>query len=113
MIPPPVALGLALCDYVILEERTKKVSLIGRFGSFSVPRFPAAVAPFSVYALLTDGLGDARVELVVLRMDTDQGVFVYRGSFAFPRPFNSCGISHSFSTIRLSSLRTIPFHSAC
>jgi hypothetical protein len=34
MIPPPIALGLALCDYVIVEERTKKVSLIGRFDTF-------------------------------------------------------------------------------
>ena len=65
MIPPPIALALALCDYVILEERTKKVSVIGRFNSFSVTRFPAMVVPFSAYALLTDGLGDARVELVV------------------------------------------------
>ena len=96
MIPPPIALALALCDYVILEERTKKVSVIGRFNSFSVTRFPAMVAPFSAYALLTDGLGDASVELVVSRMDTDQGVFVYRGSLHFPDRLTHVGFHTRF-----------------
>jgi hypothetical protein len=33
MIPTPVALGLTLCDYVIVEEGTKKESLIGTFAA--------------------------------------------------------------------------------
>ncbi len=96
MIPPPIALGLALCDYVIVEERTKKVSLIGRFDTFSVTRFPASVPPFSAYALLTDGLGDARVELVVSRMETDHGAFMYRGSLHFPDRLTHVGFHTRF-----------------
>ena len=29
MLPPALALGLTLCDYVLIEEGTRRVSLIG------------------------------------------------------------------------------------
>jgi hypothetical protein len=59
MVPPPIALGLTLCDYVIVEEGTKKVSLIGTFTGIAVDHFPAVPQPFSVFSALIDGLGDA------------------------------------------------------
>src|SRR5260370_42492605 len=79
----PVALGLSLCDYVILEERTKKVSLIGTFTGLSADRFPALILPFSVYAVLTDALGDVTMDLVVTRLDTGQELYSYRGMLHF------------------------------
>jgi hypothetical protein len=57
MASRPVAIGMTLCDYVIVEEKTKKVSLIGAFTGMRVSRFPSDPSPFSVYAALTDGLG--------------------------------------------------------
>jgi Family of unknown function (DUF6941) len=74
MVPRPNAIGLTLCDYVIIEERTKKVSLIGGFTSIRVTAFPAVV-PFCVYAALIDGLGEASVELTVTHLDTDTEVY--------------------------------------
>jgi hypothetical protein len=74
MIPCPIALGLTVCDYVIIEERTKKVSLIGGFTGIGVSRFPAVPAPFSVFAVLTDGLGDATIKLSVSQLDTQEQV---------------------------------------
>lgn len=84
MIPNPVALGLTLCDYLIVEERTKKVSLIGTFTTILGSQFPAAAQPFSVFAVLTDGLGDAAVSLVVKYLATDQEVYSYQNTVQFP-----------------------------
>ena len=83
MVPRPVVLGLTLCDYVIVEERTKKVSLIGTFTGVAVDRFPALVPPFSLMAVLTDGQGVGTVDVIADRMDTNQEVYTYRSRVRF------------------------------
>jgi hypothetical protein len=84
MTPSPVVVGLTLCDYVIVEERTKKVSLIGTFTGLSVPELPAQPLPFSVFAVLTDAEGDGTVELKVRSLDTDEEVYSFQNSLHFP-----------------------------
>jgi hypothetical protein len=84
LLPPPIALGLTLCDYVIVEERTKKVSLVGSFTGIAVSEFPAVPNPFSVFAVLTNGLGDVNVNLVVTQLDTDAEVYVDQMPVHFP-----------------------------
>jgi hypothetical protein len=84
MEPRPVVLGLNLCDYVIIEERTKKVSLVGMFTGLGVTDFPALAPPFSVFALLTDGLGSATIELVLTRLENNDQIYSHTGSLTFP-----------------------------
>jgi len=72
-----------LC-YVIIEERTKKISTIGSFTGIAAERFPTILPPFSIFAVLTDGIGDARIEIVVARLETAEDLFVYRSSLHFP-----------------------------
>ena len=86
MVPTPVALGLALCDYVLVEEKTKKISLIGTFAGIRVDQFPATPPPFSVFAVLTDGSGDATIRLSVLQLETDEEVYAYQSQVHFPDP---------------------------
>jgi hypothetical protein len=46
MILTPIPVGLILCDFVLVEQGTKKVSLIGSFREVfrgAVPRNPSAV----------------------------------------------------------------------
>jgi hypothetical protein len=75
---------MTLCDYVIFEEKTGKVSLIGGFNSISADRFPVVAQPFSVFATLNKGFGDGTINLVISRLDTGQDVFDYRGKIRFP-----------------------------
>ncbi len=84
MVPRPVVLGLTLCDYVIVEERTKKISLVGAFTGIAVDQFPTVVPPFSLFAVLTDGLGTGMIDGVANRLDTAEEVASYRGSLRFP-----------------------------
>jgi hypothetical protein len=80
----PLARGLILSDYVIVEERTRKVSFIGTFDRLRAPRFPALVQPFSVYAAMTGGQGSAILKLSVTRLDTDQEVYYWEEPITFP-----------------------------
>jgi hypothetical protein len=83
LIPTPIILGLAICDYVIIEEGTKKFSLVGNFSRITATSFPANVQPFSVFALLTDGLGGGTIRLIVVRLETDEEVHNLTGPIHF------------------------------
>lgn len=72
-----------MCDYVLVEQGTNKVSLIGSFRELSVDRFPAVLPPFFIYAALTDGLGTGTLELVLSRLETDEEVYRYRTRISF------------------------------
>jgi hypothetical protein len=87
MIPPPSAIGLTLCDYVILEEGTRKISLVGSFTGLQVLGFPSVPQRFSVFAVLTDGMGDGTIELAVTQLETDQEIYSVRRSVHFPDRF--------------------------
>ena len=84
MISRPVAIGLTLCDYVIVEARTGKVSLIGTFKGIAAHQFPAGPQPFCVFAVLTDAVGDATIEIVISRLDTGEAIFENRTWLKFP-----------------------------
>jgi hypothetical protein len=83
MVPNPSAIGLTLCDYVIIEERSRKASTIGSFSALKCTSFPALAKPFCVFATLTDGEGDASVELTVTELTKDEVLGKYRGQTHF------------------------------
>ena len=72
MFPPPVALSLALCDYVIVEAGTEKISLIGTFSKMAVDGFTTPARPFCVFAAFTDGAGHAMIDSSVTNLDSIQ-----------------------------------------
>ena len=84
MVPPPIALGLTLCDYVIVEEGTKKVSLIGTFTGIAVEHFPAVPQPFSVFSALIDGMGNATMRIEVTNQETGEEVYARDRPIHFP-----------------------------
>jgi hypothetical protein len=84
MTSQPTARGLLLCDYVLVEERTRKVSFIGAFDRLRASSYPALVQPFSVYAAMIGGQGSATLKLSVTRLDTDQEVYYREETITFP-----------------------------
>ena len=61
----PLALGLTICEDVVVEAPSRDVSLIRSFTGLPVPRFPTIARPFCVFSALTDGLGTADILLQV------------------------------------------------
>ena len=87
MVPRPIALNLTVCDYVIIEEGTRKVSLVGVFSGIRALTFPFFRPPFCVFVALTDGQGEAEVELTVTHVESDEEVYSFQRSVRFPDRF--------------------------
>ena len=91
MAPPPKAVGLTLCDRVILEQGTKDPTLIGIFLNKKVGEFPTGPLPFTVFSELVGGRGTGAIEVIAVRLATREQIYSQRGAVTFPdRP----GIIH-------------------
>jgi hypothetical protein len=61
--PEPIVLSINICDSIIRDEATKKVSLIGLFNIIRAPNFPAFHQTMHVYVALTNGHGKYKTEI--------------------------------------------------
>jgi hypothetical protein len=84
MVPIPVAAGLVFCDLIIIEEKTRRISLINTFGRLAESDFPFTPR-FWVYAPLSDGLGDGVVQLRVTEVGTDKEIYDLQRAIRFSR----------------------------
>jgi hypothetical protein len=64
MAKVPIAIGLSLCDQVIVEERTHNVTLVNCFMRRTLDHFPARTR-FIVFAHLTGGFGEVPLDVIV------------------------------------------------
>jgi hypothetical protein len=88
MNQPPIAIGLSLCEQVVIEEKTRNLTLVNCFNHRRVSRFPSEEISFIVLALLTDGLGDMTIDLVIYRSDTMEEVFRRSNQVQLASPLN-------------------------
>jgi hypothetical protein len=86
MVQRPSAVGLILCRMVIVEEKTRNVTLANSFQRLAFESLPATPEPFCVYTILTDGLGDIVLDLVVSRCDTLEEIYTRSFQATFRDP---------------------------
>jgi hypothetical protein len=86
MAQRPVAIGLMLCEQVIIEEGTHNVTPVNCFNLRRVKQFPSERISFYVFALLTDGSGTIPMDLVLQRLDNLDEVFRYSFTYRFDNP---------------------------
>ncbi len=67
----PYCLAFVLCDGVHQDPQTRKFTLNGIFHGLRAQKFPAVIQ-FAAYFALTDGLGPARIALLLTQ--ADQGI---------------------------------------
>jgi hypothetical protein len=67
----PFALAILICDQVIVDEKSKKKTLVGVFDTINAVEFPANHPRVSIYARMTDAEGqyDFRIEHVQVKTD--------------------------------------------
>ena len=99
MFPTPHALAAMLCDRVIIEQGTRNPTLVGSFLGRAVEKFPSEAVAFSVFVPLTDGFGTAIIELVAVRLETDEQIYSQRGEVTFPHRFAVVNIHFRVSKI--------------
>jgi hypothetical protein len=67
----PYSLAMLLCDQVIVDERSKKKTLVGLFDIIYAKSFPAKHPSLSVYARLTDAEGQYKFRMDYVQVKTD------------------------------------------
>lgn len=67
----PFPLALLLCDSVIVDEQSKKKTLVGVFDRVLAKQFPARHRPVTIYVRLTDAEGryNFRIDYIQARTD--------------------------------------------
>ncbi|HZZ77607.1 MAG TPA: hypothetical protein VFE62_03755 [Gemmataceae bacterium] len=81
----PVAVGLLLCDLVIVDEKTRNLTPVNCFSARKLDHFPG-VSDFYLVAWLADGLGEMPVEIVIRRLDTLDEVYRIERQLRFEDP---------------------------
>lgn len=70
MAQRPAAVGLYVCEQVIVEEKTRNVTPVNCFTNRIVQQFPSEPMAFVAFAALNDGVGQIRLDVTIQRLDT-------------------------------------------
>jgi hypothetical protein len=81
----PVFVALLLADRVITEDNQKK-AIIGTFTQFTVRQVPASLAPWFVYAAVTNLAGEHSFSLNLVVDRTQQVIFSAGGTLRVDEP---------------------------
>jgi hypothetical protein len=84
MNPPVIALGLTVCEKIIVEERTRNTTFVSTFTRLVVDEFPTPPQRFALAAALTGGQGQGTLDLVITRLDTDEETYALQRRLVFP-----------------------------
>jgi hypothetical protein len=101
MIQRPVVVGLLLCEQLIVEERTRNVTLVNCFTRLKCREIPSLAQRLVVYAALTDGLGEGILRLVAVRLDTMEDVYVKDQPIRFSDPLEEVRIVFRLADLSL------------
>jgi hypothetical protein len=88
MLQAPTASGLTLCEKVIIEEGTRNATLVNSIIHLRVRTFPSPLMRFVVSAVLSDGIGEATMSLIVSRLDTLEDINERHWQMRFPDPLH-------------------------
>lgn len=96
----PVLLAMIICDQIIREERTKKLSLLGLFDRVYSKKFPCSHSRLHVYVALTEYIGTANCEL---KFSDDSGNVITKlnGPLKFPNKLTIVEMNFGIKNIPL------------
>src|SRR5205814_4512543 len=82
----PIAVGLKVCSYDILEEKTRNVTLVNCLRSLRFRRFPSPAIILVACAVLTEGMGETALTLEVTSLEDMETIDSFSRSVTFPNP---------------------------
>ncbi len=79
-LPPPVLLAALVCDMVIVDQMTGKVTVVGIFDLISASDYPARHDSLYVYCQLTNGRGRVTVRIRIVDLDKEDEGPIHEGT---------------------------------
>ncbi len=98
--PNPTVLAINICDSIIRDETTKKVSLIGLFSVIRAPGFPIVHPLMHVYVALTNGHGDYAMTIRFCD-DKEQDLARMEGPIQFANPLQVIELNLAWQQLRI------------
>jgi hypothetical protein len=92
MIQQPVAIGLTLCEQVIIEEGTRNVTLVNCCRRWRVREFPSTPQRLAIYAVLKGGQGTGVCKASISRLDTLEEIYLKEIPLTFADPLQEFGV---------------------
>jgi hypothetical protein len=108
MLQLPNVVGLTLSELVITDANSRNVSLVNTFSRLRCSVFPSPPQRFVVSTVLTDGLGDATMVMVVSRMDTLEELVDRHWRMRFIDPLRVVRLILRFSELSFPVGRALP-----
>lgn len=84
--PLPTVLSINICDAIIRDELTKKVSLIGLFSVIRANSFPCIHPLMHIYVALTNGHRKYKMEVRFVRLEDNKSLAGMVGELKFLNP---------------------------
>jgi hypothetical protein len=101
----PVAIGLLLCEQVIVDERSHNVTPVNCFNLRELETVPGQ-ATFYAVAWLADGIGAMSLKIAVSRLDTLEEIFRVERTVQLTNPLQQL-LHRATAALRLSSRRIV------
>ena len=93
-------MSINICDAIIRDEATKKVSLIGLFNTIKANSLPCTHPQVHVHVALTNGHGKYKTEVRFVSMKTDKPVAGMQGDLEFPSPLHVVELNACWQGLR-------------
>lgn len=98
----PILLAINICDQIIRDESTKKISLIGLFNTIKANMFPVRHS-LHVYVAITNGQGEYEGELRFVNLSNKQLVAKAIGKIRFHNPLEVYEFNFAFQNLEFGS----------
>ncbi|MGD0092910.1 MAG: hypothetical protein ABSE73_23610 [Planctomycetota bacterium] len=96
----PILLALVVCDSVIREQGSNKLSLIGTFNGIFSTAFPIVHHSLCVYIAITEGRGRAQCKLRMTYLESNSVLVELPGQIDFGGPTNVGEMVFQFNSVR-------------
>ena len=86
MAQRPLAIGLMLCEQVIVDQKTKRLTPVNCFSQWNIEGPISERQSFYALAILSSGHGSMLAELNIDNLDFDEKVFRHEFTIGFTNP---------------------------
>ncbi len=99
----PIVMSINVCDEIIRDEISKKISLIGLFSQIQTATFPTHHPSLHVYVSLTDGHGDYEGELRFVSEEDDNVIASMKGKVPFQNPLQTVELNFAINNLKFET----------
>lgn len=109
----PQVLAMILCDQIIRDEASKKLTLVGCFDRIVAPEFPTSHGSLALYVALTDGEGTYEGEFRISLAGVRRVLLSSKGQFTLDHPLEIAEINFPIRRLQLPEPGEYEFQFLC